>query len=333
VTEIQQNYNCDLFLNLDFSRMKCLRSRYEDNYYFRKYCFNNNEEIRMLKLMKEILTTGNKRMDRTGTGTLSIFSRELRFDLRQGKIPMMTTRPLSLRIIFEELMWILRGQTDNKILNEKKINIWNDNTSREFLDNRELHYLPEGDIGASYGFQMRHYGDIYINCKTENKGFDQLEYVIDLLKNNPYSRRILINLWNPTQLDQMALPPCLYGYQFYVADDSNGIKRLSCKLIQRSSDISLAGSHNCAAGALLTFMICSITGLEPGELIWSPSDIHIYLNQVQSVEKQLERIAKPYPILKITKTPKDNNIRNFEYDHFMLLNYDPHPRIQFAMNT
>jgi dihydrofolate reductase/thymidylate synthase len=333
VTEIQQDYKCDLFINIDYSAMKCLSLQHYDGIYFRKYYLQNNEEIEMLSLMDEILTTGNKRKDRTDTGTLSLFSRELRFDLSQDRIPMMTTRPLSLRIIFEELMWILRGQTDNKILNEKKINIWNDNTSREFLDKRELHYLPEGDIGASYGFQMRHYGDTYINCKTENKGFDQLDYVINLLKTDPYNRRIIINLWNPTQLDQMALPPCLYGYQFYVAEDSNKVKRLSCKLIQRSSDIALAGSHNCSAGALLVRMLCNITGLEPGELIWSPSDIHIYLNQVKSVEQQLKRIPKPYPILKIVKNPVDNDIRNFEFGHLMLLNYDPHPRIHFAMNA
>ena len=263
---------------------------------------------------------------------MSLFSRELRFDISKYQIPMMTTRPLSLRIIFEELMWVLRGQTDNKILNEKKINIWNYNTTREFLDKQNLKHLPEGDIGASYGFQMRYYGEKYTDCKEKYEndlnGFDQLVYVIDLLKNNPTSRRIIINLWNPSQLHEMTLPPCLYGYQFYVNDN-----KLSCKLIQRSSDIALAGSHNCASGALLTFMLCNITGLEPGELIWSPSDIHIYLNQIESVKEQILRIPKPFPVLKIIKKPKNNNIRNFEFDHLCLINYDPHPIIHFAMNV
>jgi len=328
-TRINEDYKCDKFIL--YPRIKLISGvSLSENSIYSVYNTINLEEMTFLNLMRDIIEKGYGRSDRTGTGTISLFSRELRFNLKNNNIPMMTTRPVSLKIVFEELMWILRGQTNVNILKEKNINIWDPNTTREFLDSVGLNALPEGDIGASYGFQMRHFGYDYIDCNQDytNKGFDQLENVINLLKHNPYSRRILINLYNPTQLNKMALPPCVYGYQFYVADGF-----LSCKLIQRSSDIALAGSHNCASGALLVHMLCCITGLKPGELIWSPSDIHIYNNQINSVLEQLKRNPKPFPILKIIKPPKDNNILNFEFDHIQLLNYDPFTRIQFAMNA
>lgn len=330
LTMIKCDYMCDQFIN--FPEMIGVEERTlcgNDDVIYRRYFTINHEENQFLHVMADIINHGVVRDDRTGAGTKSIFSRELRFDLSKGRIPMMTTRPVGLRYVFEELMWILRGQTDNKILNDKKIHIWDDNTTRKFLDNKHLNHLPVGDIGPSYGFQMRHFGSNYLDCKTGyTSGFDQLKYVIHLLKTNPTSRRIIINLWNPNQLDQMALPPCMYGYQFYVA---NG--QLSCKLIQRSSDIALAGSHNCTAGALLVRMLCKVTGLVPGELIWSPSDIHIYLNQTESVMEQLGRCPKPFPTLKVVGSPKNNDILNFEYKHFKLLNYAPWPKIKFAMNA
>lgn len=330
ITHIKKDYQCDLFFEFIYSLDDGGIVQHSSNpeLEFHKYYIPNYEETQMLNLMDYIIKYGNRKGDRTGTGALSIFSRELRFNLKTGQIPLLTTRPLSLKIIFEELMWVLRGQTDNKILNEKNIKIWDANTSRQFLDSHNLRHYKEGDIGASYGFQMRHYGEKYIDCHTEYKGYDQLENVINLIKNNPESRRIIINLWNPIQLNEMALPPCVYGYQFYVAQG-----RLSCKILQRSSDIALAGGHNCAAGAILTLMIAAICGLLPGELIWSPSDIHIYINQINSVKEQLTRHPKPFPILRLLKLPKDNDIRNFEFDHFKLLNYDPHPRIKFEMNA
>jgi thymidylate synthase len=329
ITYINNDFGCDQFL-----RLPQLYCSYEvqlaSNAIYRLYHTPNYEENQFLQLMSDIITYGEKRSDRTGAGTLSLFSRELRFNLSTGKIPMMTTRPVSLRYVFEELMWILRGQTNNKILNEKKIHIWDANTTREFLDKRELNNLPEGDIGPSYGFQMRHFGASYKDCRKNynQQGFDQLSNVIHLLKTDPTNRRIIMSLWNPAQLDQMALPPCLYGYQFYV---SKGY--LSCKLIQRSSDIALAGSHNCTAGALLVRMLCIVTGLQPGEVIWSPADIHIYLNQVEAAKDQIKRTPKPFPTLKIIGTPKNNNILNFDFSQLQLLNYVPQDKIQFAMNA
>jgi thymidylate synthase len=327
ITHINNNYQCDTFINipsiLNNSGVSVYLSPLAT---YKLYYAVNKEEVDFINIIKKILFTGANKESRTKSNTLSIFSTELRFNLNDNRIPMITTRPVSLRYIFEELMWILRGNTDNNILNKKKIHIWDANTSREFLNSRNLENLDVGDIGASYGFQMKHYGDEYKNCHTNYKGFNQLEYVIDLLKTDPSSRRIIINLWNPTQLDQMALPPCVYGYQFYV---SNGY--LSCKIIQRSSDIALAGSHNCVAGALLVRMLCIIVGLKPGELIWSPSDIHIYKNQITAVKEQIIRPPKPFPILNIIVNRK--NILDFEFNDLQLLNYEPHKKIKFTMNA
>ena len=335
ITMIDNDFDCDCHINLPnlIYANEFLILYDESNkgdIVYKKYFTINYEEYQFLNTMSDIINNGTLKQNRTGIGTKSIFSRELRFNLDGGKIPLITTRPVSIRYIFEELMWILRGETNNKILNNKHIHIWDKNTTRDFLDNNGLTWLPEGDVGASYGFQMRRYGAKYLDCNTnyDLNGFDQLEYVINLIINNPNSRRIIMNLWNPTQLNEMSLPPCLYGYQFYV---SNGY--LSCKLIQRSSDISLAGSHNCVSGALLVHMICKITNLLPGELIWSPSDIHIYLNQIESVKIQLNRIPKPFPILKIKNMPKNNNILNFAFTDIELSNYDPFPKIHFDMNT
>lgn len=293
---------------------------------YTKYFTTNYYEYQFLNTMNDILNNGNIKHYRSRELTKSIFSKEFRFNLSNGKIPMTTTQPVSLKCVFEELMWILRGQTNTKILNNKNIHLWDGNTTREFLDKHKLNWLPAGDIGASYGFQMRRYGSKYMDCNTnyELTGFDQLEYVINLIINNPNSRQIIMNLWNPTQLHEMALAPQLYGYQFYV---TNNI--LSCKLIQRSSNICLSGSHNCASGALLVYMICKVTGLYPGELIWSTSDIHIYLNQIESVKLQLTRIPKPFPTLRIKNFPKKNNILNFEYSDLELLNYEPFEEIKF----
>jgi dihydrofolate reductase/thymidylate synthase len=330
LTKINRDYKCDQHLYIPHTLdMGIVCQSKHPHISYHKYAIANYEETQYLNLMQHILEHGEKRSDRTGTGTLSVFSRELRFDLSSGNIPMTTTRPLSLRIIFEELMWILRGQTDNKILNKKKIHIWDDNTNRKFLDEHKLGHYTEGDIGPSYGFQMAHFGALYDGADQDysGKGFNQINAVVDQLINNPTSRRILISLWNPTQLNEMALPPCVYGYQFYVAKN-----KLSCKIIQRSSDIALAGAHNCTAGAVLVRLLCIITGLEPGELIWSPSDIHIYLNQIEAVKKQIKRVPHQYPTL-IVRKPKENNISSFEYSDLTLLNYEPHARIKFEMNA
>jgi thymidylate synthase len=228
-------------------------------------------------------------------------------------------------------MFFLRGQTDNKILEDKNVRIWTQNTTRGFLDGRGLHHLAEGDMGATYGFLFRHHGARYIDCKTDyaGQGFDQLREVIRLLKEDPYSRRIIINLWDPSSMCNMSLPPCAYNYQFYV-DFVGGRKLLTCKLTQRSSDISLAGGWNIASAALLTYMLARCTGMEPARLIWSTGDTHIYLNQLDGVAAQLSREPRCFPKLYFSGPIKE--ITDYEFGDLILANYNPHPTIKMVMN-
>jgi thymidylate synthase len=216
-------------------------------------------------------------------------------------------------------MWFLRGQTDVNILRDKNIHIWDGNSTREFLDNNGFYHLPEWEIGKSYGYQFRNSGG----------HVDQLQNTINLIKSNPTSRRIIINLWNPTEIDEMALPPCLMMYQFYVTDG----KYLSCKATQRSSDISLAGGWNIATISLFTIMMAHVCELKPKEIIWSIGDAHIYLNQIDAVKTQLQRLPRPFPTLHVIKSPENNDITKFEYNHFRLDNYTPHPPIKLSMNV
>jgi dihydrofolate reductase/thymidylate synthase len=295
---------------------------------YKRYCFNNKEEYALLNTMNTILSTGHAKENRTGINTIGLFSpNQLRFDLSTGKLPAITTRSLPLSQVFEELMWFLRGQTDSKILEKKKVYIWKPNSSETFLRKRKLTY-EVGDVGPTYGFQMRHFGADYINCNTnyDGKGVDQLYDVIYKLKHDPTNRRIMINLWNSGALDKMALPPCGFNYQFYVHDS-----KLSCKVTQRSSDIALAGGWNICSASLLTIMLAHICGLKTGEVIWSPGDTHIYTNQLQQVAEQLDRLPKPFPSIKIVKTPKC--IENFEWNYFKVEGYEPYNKLAFAMNA
>ena len=310
------------------------------------------EEQQVLDTMHRILQRP-ERVDRTGVGTKSVFGIDMKFSLR-NQFPLLTTRRITLRMIFEELMWMLRGQTDSKILVEKGVPVWEPNTTREFLDNRGLSDLREGDIGNAYGAQYRRFGAQYKGCDYDYGptleylgdrmyhlrkpcGFDQLEYVINLLQEDPTSRRILMNIWNPSSLHEMSLAPCLFCWQFYVDIDEEGVHHLSAKITQRSSDISLAGGWNIATGALLVYMLSHLLGMQPNELIWSVGDCHLYLNQLEGVQTQLRRDPRPFPTLRINTTPSGNSVLerllNFEWEHFSLENYNPHPRIKLAMNA
>jgi thymidylate synthase len=285
-----------------------------------------------LQLLQHILSQPDRK-DRTGTGTRSVFSPpEMRFSLENNTFPLLTTRKLSLRLIFEELMWFLRGQTNVSILREKGVHVWNGNTSRAFLDQRGLTHYEEGDLGPSYSFQFRHFGAEYNNCKTDytGQGFDQLQYVINEIKQNPFSRRLIINLWNANDLDKMSLQPCGFCYQFYVDETQT---YLSCKLTQRSSDIALAGGWNIASASLLTYMIAHVCGLKPKELIWSLGDTHIYLNQIEAVKEQLKQTPASFPTLHIVQSPEKNEITNFEFNHFKLEDYNPSKPIKIQMNV
>lgn len=301
---------------------------------YSEYEYTNKEEVAFLDILREILDKGADRSDRTAIGTRAVFGKFLEFDLSNNTFPLGTTKQVPLRLVFEELMWFLRGQTDTRILQEKGVGVWMGNSTREFLDKRGLQHLDAGDIGPAYGFNFRHYGAEYASCKDDytDKGCDQLSEVLRLIKTDPHSRRIIINLWNPATLDECALPPCLFMYQFFVDGD-----KLSCLMTQRSSDISLAGLWNVATGALLTYIIAQMTGLQPQTLKWSIGDAHIYNNQVNAAKQQISRTPRAFPKLFFKESaPSFTNgrdITEFEYSDLRLVYYNPHPSIKSIMNV
>lgn len=335
ITELNENYKCDIFFprhiladkNCALIQMSDLYCK-ESNIFGRYYVFRNinvEEEI-MLDLMREIFRLGVARDDRTKVGTLSVFGRQLRFNLRNNSFPLMTTRRLWLRGIFEELMFYIRGQSNNRILEQKGVHVWTSNTTREFLDSVGMHDFQVGDMGASYGFNFRHFGAKYRGCDADykNEGFDQLTFVLKEIEKNPTSRRLIIDLWDPTQ--PCALPPCLYNYQFYV---KNG--ELSCMMTQRSSDYMVAGGWNVATGALLTYLIARSCDLTPGELVWNIGDIHLYNNVIDAARMQTVRTPYIYPKLFIIGGKK--HIEQYEFCDLELLLYNSHDKIEIKMNA
>jgi dihydrofolate reductase/thymidylate synthase len=304
----------------------------------------HTEERAYMNLMRKILGSGKSNDDRTGVGTLSVFGEMLKYDLRDT-FPISTTKRIPLRMVFEELMLYISGKTDNRILQDKGIHIWDGNTSREFLDKRGLSYLQEGDFGETYGFNMRHYGGVYRGCDEEypsGYGFDQLANAIHLIKTDSYSRRIIIDLWNPATQDKAALPSCLCKYQFNV-DVAKG--ELNLAIYLRSSDYFLANNWNTCTGALLVHMICSLEGvsLTPGELTVFIADAHIYKSHMEQVRENLRREPYPFPKLIIKPNIKPNiegtdnatgkrkNIEDFRWEDIELIGYRSHPSIKADM--
>ena len=254
-----------------------------------------------LNLLNRILTEGTQKGDRTGTGTLSIFGHQMRFDLRDG-FPLLTTKKLHLKSIIYELLWFLRGDTNVHYLQEHGVRIWN-----EWAD-------ENGELGPVYGHQWRSWPDY------KGGTIDQIKNVVDMIKHNPDSRRMLVTAWNPAEVDDMALPPCHCLFQFYVADS-----RLSLQLYQRSADSFLGVPFNIASYALLLQMIAQVTGLEAGEFIHTTGDTHLYLNHLEQAKLQLTREPRPLPKMKINPNVKD--IFDFKYEDFELIGYDPLPHI------
>jgi thymidylate synthase len=295
-----------------------------------------HEEYHYFGLLRKILGKGNDRSDRTGTGTRSLFGTGMRFDISET-IPLMTTRSTPFKMILEELLWMTRGDTDAKILQKKGIHIWNGNTSREFLDSRGLNHYPEGVLGAGYGHQMRFSGSEYSpeNADTSKVdtsrigGFDQLKYVEDLLKNDPFSRRILMNYWNPSDLNKMALVPCHMMVQFYV-QEIDGIKYLSSQLYQRSSD-SIALSFNVVFYTVLTHILSKKCGMKPKEFTHIIGDSHIYKNNIDAVQEQLTRTPIPFPKLKMSDDIINKDWKDMTVDDFELIGYFSHKNIPMKM--
>lgn len=255
-----------------------------------------------LDLLDHVLKNGTRKSDRTGTGTISVFGYQMRFDLDEG-FPVMTTKKLHLRSIIHELLWFLRGETNVKYLNENKVTIWN-----EWAD-------ENGNLGPIYGYQWRSWPT------ADGRHIDQISQLVDSIKNNPDSRRHIINAWNVGEISKMALPPCHILFQFYVADG-----RLSCQLYQRSADIFLGVPFNIASYALLTLMMAQVCGLKPGDFVHTFGDAHIYLNHVDQVNLQLSRKAFHLPKMKLN--PEIRSIFDFEFEDFELINYQSHPTIK-----
>ena len=258
-----------------------------------------------LDLMKHVLENGTEKGDRTGTGTLSTFGYQMRFDLQKG-FPVLTTKKLHLRSIFYELLWFINGDTNIEFLTDNKVRIWD-----EWAD-------ENGDLGPVYGHQWRSWPG------HNGETIDQISNLMDQIKNNPNSRRLIVSAWNVADVDQMALPPCHCLFQFYVAEG-----KLSCQLYQRSADIFLGVPFNIASYALFTMMIAQVCGLEAGEFIHTFGDAHLYSNHIEQTHLQLERTPKTLPIMKIN--PAVTSIFDFKYEDFELLNYDPEPHIKGAV--
>lgn len=261
-----------------------------------------------LDLLNRILTEGATKTDRTGTGTMSVFGNQMRFDLADG-FPLLTTKKLHLKSIIHELLWFLAGDTNVRYLQENGVRIWN-----EWAD-------PEtGELGPVYGHQWRSWPDY------KGGTIDQISQVVDLIKHHPDSRRMLVSAWNPAEVDQMALPPCHCLFQFYVADG-----RLSLQLYQRSADTFLGVPFNIASYALLLMMMAQVTGLKAGEFIHTTGDTHLYLNHLEQARLQLTREPRPLPHMIIN--PDVKSIFDFKYEDFLLEGYDPHPHIKAEVSV
>ncbi len=258
-------------------------------------------------LLNHIINNGNRKEDRTGTGTISIFGYQMRFDLAEG-FPALTTKKLHLRSIIYELLWFLKGETNIAYLKEHGVSIWD-----EWAD-------EDGNLGPVYGSQWRSWPG------NDGKSIDQISLLIEQIKKNPNSRRLLVSAWNPAEIEKMALPPCHVMFQFYVNDG-----KLSCQLYQRSADVFLGVPFNIASYALLTMMVAQVCDLEPAEFIHTLGDAHLYLNHLQQATLLLSRTPRPLPTMKINPAKKD--IFSFEFDDFELQNYDPHPHIKAEVSV
>jgi thymidylate synthase len=252
--------------------------------------------------MRHVRDNGTRKEDRTGTGTVSVFGYQMRFDLGEG-FPLVTTKKCHLRSIIHELLWFLKGDTNLRYLHDNKVTIWD-----EWAD-------ADGNLGPVYGYQWRSWPT------PDGRHIDQISEVVRQIRETPDSRRIIVSAWNVADIENMALPPCHAFFQFYVADG-----RLSCQLYQRSADIFLGVPFNIASYALLTMMMAQVTGLQPGDFVHTFGDAHLYLNHLEQTDLQLSRSPRPLPVMRLN--PDVNDLFAFSFDDFELQNYDPHPHIK-----
>lgn len=357
ITRLYDDIDCDTFFPIfsrkQFSLVTSSDIRYEKNikYQFLRFqnvkyitgstgcsentfedclplCLQNkpHEEYQYLNLIRKIIDHGKFREDRTGTGTMSIFGATMRFSLQNNVIPLLTTKRVFWRGVVEELLWFISGDTNANTLRSKDVHIWDGNSSREYFDKIGLGHREEGDLGPVYGFQWRHYGAKYLTMHDDyaDKGIDQLKNVINLIKTDPTSRRIILTAWNPSDISLMALPPCHMFCQFFV---DNG--ELSCQMYQRSADMGLGVPFNIASYALLTIIVAKCTNLKAGEFIHVIGDAHVYLDHIEPLKEQLGRKPRSFPRLSIVGDNTD--IDKFNFSDFILENYNPHVQIKMKM--
>jgi len=291
---------------------------------------NNLEEQQYLDLIKDILDNGTWEEGRNGR-TKSVFGRSMRFSLTDGKIPILTTKKTAWKTCLKELLWFIRGETDARLLQDQNVHIWDGNTSREFLDSRGLNTTREGLIGCGYGFQWRNFNAPYDNQRGKplitSLGIDQLQQIIDELKDpaKRNSRRLVMTAWNPSQLDQMALPPCHIMCQFNVHDGN----KLSCCMMQRSNDEACGTSFNIASYSFLTHLLAKHCGLEAYEFVYFKGNCHIYEEHIEGMKTQIERKPFPFPSLNIKEIRE--NINDYQVDDFVVTGYQHHDPIKFQM--
>jgi thymidylate synthase len=298
----------------------CESIKYRNNTY--------HEENQYLNLLDDILSSNTEFIGRNGK-TLSIYGSAMRFSLENNSIPLITTKKVAWKTCLRELLWFIKGSTNNKLLKEQKVHIWNANGSREFLDSRGLYENEEDDLGPIYGFQWRHFNADYNTCKSDytNKGIDQLADVINCLKDPELrnSRRMIISAWNPCQLDKMALPPCHILMQFNVINNT----KLSCSMYQRSNDEACGTCFNIASYSFLTHLLAIHCGLEPFEFLYFKGNCHIYEEHISNIKIQLEREPYEFPTLKIIN--KHKNIEDYNEEDFIVSNYNHHGPLEYKM--
>jgi thymidylate synthase len=288
-----------------------------------------HDEQQYLQLIDDILREGVMETGRNGNAK-TVCGAAMHFDLSNKKIPLLTTKRVAWKTCLKELLWFIKGQTDNRVLIDQNVGIWNGNASREFLDSRGLFHLDEHDLGPIYGFQWRHFNAPYQNCRTDysGQGIDQLAYIIKHLKDpeTRNSRRLIMSAWNPCQLDEMALPPCHVMCQFNVTDDN----KLSCSLYQRSADVGLGMPFNIASYSLLTHLVAFHCGLQATDFFYHLGNCHIYDDHLEALAEQAKRSPLPFPTLELKGSVKER-LEDYTIDDFVLVDYKFHDKISMAM--
>lgn len=339
VTYIDKEYTCDRFFPFQqladhYIHDVISHDTFTFFTYKRSRPASGHADITYQNLLKDILENGHERDDRTGTGTLSMFGKQLRFDI-SNSVPLLTTKHIPYKSVIKELLWFLQGNTNANHLREQGVNIWNANSTREFLDARNLPHYAEGDIGPMYGFQWRHFGATYEGCETDyrDQGVDQLKNVLDLLRNDPFSRRILMTTVNVKDLEKGCLHPC-HGIvvQFYVSEHF-GVKHLSCHMYQRSVDTFLGLTWNIFSYTVLTYILAKMTDMKPYELIISTGDTHLYKNHIDQAILQVGRQPFSLPKLVIKDCVQNKTFEALNMDDFELYGYFYHPAIKAKMSA